>query len=114
MEFKIEDLEYALERYTNVVGKIDSKADRENTNKRQAFINAFIDCASIYDLRDLFNIKDTNNIRYAVKKHEEKYLTYLDYCDSFRTAEAIKHMMKANRVLKNEKVFKKADAPALH
>lgn len=114
MEFKIKDLEYALERYTNVVGAIEDKSDRENTNKRQAFINAFIGSASIYDLRDLFKIKDTNSIRYAVKKHEEKYLTYLDYCDSFRTAEAIKHMMKANKVLINEEVLEKADAPALH
>lgn len=106
MEFKIKDLEYALERYTNVVGLIQDKSDRTNTNKRQAFINAFMDSSSIYDLRDLFSIKDTNNIRYANKKHEEKYLTYLDYCDSFRTAEAIKQMMRSNRILNHEEVFK--------
>ena len=61
MEFKIEDLEYALERYTNVVGEIEDKADRVNTNKRQAFINAFIGPADMYTLRDLFGIKDTMN-----------------------------------------------------
>jgi len=109
MEFKIKSLEYALERYTNVVGVIEDKSDRENTNKRQAFINAFVDSANIYDLRDVLGLKDTNNIRYAVKKHEEKYLTYLDYCDSFRTAEAIKHMMKSKIVL-DETVLEKAEA----
>lgn len=109
MEFKIKSLEYALERYTNVVGVIEDKSDRENTNKRQAFINAFVDSANIYDLRDVLGLKDTNNIRYAVRKHEEKYLTYLDYCDSFRTAEAIKHMMKSKIVL-DEKVLEKAEA----
>ena len=30
MEFKIEDLEYALERYTNVIGEIEEKSDRKN------------------------------------------------------------------------------------
>lgn len=107
MEFKIKDLEYALERYTNAVGDIQDKSDRLNTNRRQAFINAFTDVSSIYDLRDLFNLKDTNNIRYAVKKHEEKYLTYLDYCDSFRTAQAIKEMMRAKIVL-DEKILEEA------
>lgn len=107
MEFKIKDLEYALERYTNSVGDIQDKSDRLNTNRRQAFINAFTDVSSIYDLRDLFNLKDTNNIRYAVKKHEEKYLTYLDYCDSFRTAQAIKEMMRAKIVL-DEKILEEA------
>jgi len=113
MEFKIEDLEYALERYTNVIGPIEDKSDRENANKRQAFINAFIDKASIYDLRDLFKIKDTNSIRYAMKVHEEKFLTYLDYCDNYKTAEAIKWMMLAKKTY-NEELFEKADAPALH
>ncbi len=107
MEFKIKALEYALERYTNSVGSIEEKSDRLNTNKRQAFINAFADVSSIYDLRDLFNLKDTNNIRYAVKKHEEKYLTYLDYCDSYRTAQAIKQMMRAKIVL-DEKILEEA------
>jgi len=107
MEFKIKDLEYALERYTNSIGVIQDKSDRLNTNRRQAFINAFADVSSIYDLRDLFNLKDTNNIRYAVKKHEEKYLTYLDYCDSFRTAQAIKEMMRAKIVL-DEKILEEA------
>ena len=31
MEFGIEELEYALERYTNVVGVIEDKSDRINT-----------------------------------------------------------------------------------
>ena len=107
MEFKIKALEYALERYINSVGSIEEKSDRLNTNKRQAFINAFAGVSSIYDLRDLFNLKDTNNIRYAVKKHEEKYLTYLDYCDSYRIAQAIKEMMRAKIVL-DEKILEKA------
>lgn len=109
MEFKIKDLEYALERYTNVIGSIEDKSDRKNINKRQAFINAFADVSSIYDLRNLFDLKDTNNIRYAKKKHEEKYLTYIDYCDSFRLAEAIKHKMMSKKVL-DEKLFKKTEA----
>jgi|TARA_R110000823_G_scaffold315054_2_gene445468 hypothetical protein len=111
MEFKIKDLEYALARYTSVIGAIEDKSDRVNTNKRQAFINAFAEKSSIYDLRDLFNIKDTNNIRYAIKKHEDKYLTYLDYCDNYRTAEAVKHMMMSNKILKYETVLEKAETP---
>jgi hypothetical protein len=112
MELKIKDLEYALERYTNVVGDIDDKSDRLNTNKRQAFINAFIDEASIYDLRDLFSIKDTNNIRYAIKKHNEKLLTHLDYNENFIVAKSIKLRMLSN--IYDEKLHKEADAPAIH
>jgi hypothetical protein len=112
MEFKIKDLEYALERYTNVVGSIDDKSDRVNTNKRQAFINAFIEEASMYDLRDLFSIKDTNNIRYASKKHNEKLLTQFDYNENFRVAQSIRLRMLSKK--HDEKVFKKADASALH
>lgn len=107
MEFKINELVVALKTYEKSVGSIKDKSDRTNTNKRQAFINAFYGSASIHDLRDLFNMKDTNNVRYAVKKHEEKYLTYFDYCDSYKTAEAIKNMMYAKKVL-NEKVLKEA------
>lgn len=103
MEFKIDELRRALRTYESSVGAIKDNSDRVNTNKRQAFINAFYGSANIYDLRDLFRMKDTNNVRYAVKKHEEKYISYLDYCDNYRTAEAIKHMFNANKVL-NEKI----------
>lgn len=103
MEFKIDELVRALKTYELAVGKVEEKSDRVNTNRRQAFINAFYGSANIYDLRDLFSMKDTNNVRYAVKKHDEKYLTFLDYCDNYRTAEAIKNMIYANKVL-NEKV----------
>lgn len=98
MEFGIEELEYALERYTNVVGVIEDKSDRINTNKRQAFINAFADGTSIHNLRELFKMKDANNVRYAMRQHEDKYYTYLDYCDSFKCAEAIKHRMVSGKL----------------
>lgn len=105
MEFKTEDLDYALERYTNVVGEIEDKSNRLNINKRQAFINAFIGEASIYDLRDLFSIKDTNNIRYAFKKHNEKLLTHLDYNENFVVAKSIKLKMLSKKY--DEKILKK-------
>jgi hypothetical protein len=105
MEFKIEDLEYALERYTNVVGEIEDKADRKNTNKRQAFINAFIGPANIYALRELFDIKDTNNIRYAFKKHNEKMMTQFDYNENFEVAKAIKYKMLSRKY--DERILEK-------
>lgn len=112
MEFKIEDLEYALERYTNVVGEIEEKSDRKNTNKRQAFVNAFIGEASIYDLRDLFSIKDTNNIRYAFKKHNEKLLTQLDYNENFVVAKSIRLKMLSKKY--DEKVRKKIETSEIY
>jgi len=107
MEFKIDALKYALERYTNVVGAIEDKSDRLNTNKRQAFINAFIDEASIYSLRELFDLKDTNNVRYAFKKHNEKLLTQFDYNENFEIAKAIRLQMLSKRY---EKVLEKTTA----
>ena len=112
MEFKIEDLEYALERYINIVGEIEDKSDRKNTNKRQAFINAFIGEANIYQLRDLFSIKDTNNIRYAFKKHNEKLLTQLDYNENFVVAKSIRLKMLSSKY--DEKVLKKIEASEVH
>lgn len=112
MEFKIEDLEYALERYANIVGEIEDKSDRKNTNKRQAFINAFIGEANIYQLRDLFSIKDTNNIRYAFKKHNEKLLTQLDYNENFVVAKSIRLKMLSSKY--DEKVLKKIEASEVH
>jgi hypothetical protein len=112
MELKIKDLEYALERYTNVVGEVENKSDRLNTHKRQAFVNAFRDCSSIYDLRELFKLKDTNNIRYAFKKHNEKLLTHLDYNENFIVAKSIKLKMLSD--IYDEKLHKEADAPAVH
>ena len=112
MVFKTNELEYALERYENVVGKIENKSNRLNTNKRQAFINAFIGEASIYDLRDLFSIKDTNNIRYAFKKHNEKLLTQFDYNENFKIAQAIRLQMLSKKY--DEKVLKKNEALEIH
>lgn len=108
MEFKTEDLDYALERYTNIVGAIEDKSDRLNINKRQAFINAFIGEASIYQLRDLFSIKDTNNIRYAFKKHNEKLLTHLDYNENFVVAKSIRLRMLSKKY--DEKILEKTKA----
>lgn len=108
MEFKTEDLDYALERYTNIVGAIENKSDRLNINKRQAFINAFIGEASIYQLRDLFSIKDTNNIRYAFKKHNEKLLTHLDYNENFVVAKSIRLRMLSKKY--DEKILEKTKA----
>lgn len=99
MEFKIKDLEYALERYLNVVGEIEDNSKRDNTNKRYAFINAFATDASIHDLRELFKLKDANNIRYAIKCHDERFMTFLGYCDNFNVAQAIKNRMKSDKVL---------------
>lgn len=112
MEFKIEDLEYALQRYENKVGEIEEKSNRVNTNKRQAFINAFIGEASIYSLRDLFNIKDTNNIRYAFKKHNEKLLTQFDYHENFVVAKAIRLKMLSDKY--DKELHKKAETPNVH
>jgi len=107
MEFKIDALKYALERYTNVVGPIEDKSDRLNTNKRQAFINAFIGEAGIYSMRELFDLKDTNNVRYAFKKHNEKLLTQFDYNENFEIAKAIRLQMLSKRY---EKVLEKTIA----
>ena len=112
MEFKIKELDYALERYTNVVGLIEDKSDWINTNKRQAFINAFEGEASLYDLRDLFDIKDTNNIRYAFKKHNEKLLTQLDYNENFVIAKSIKLRMLSDKYDKS--LFKKEETSEVH
>jgi hypothetical protein len=106
MVFKIEELEHALHKYMNVVGEIENKSDRKNINKRQAFMNAFVDEADIYQLRDLFSIKDTNNIRYAFKKHKEKLLTYLDYNENFSVAKSIRIKMLNKK--SDEKLFKEA------
>jgi len=105
MEFKIKDLEYALQRYNSIVGDIENNSKRVNTNKRQAFMNAFIGEANIYSLRELFDVKDTNNIRYAFKKHNEKLLTHFDYHENFKIAKAIKLQMLSKKY--NEKILKK-------
>lgn len=112
MEFKIKDLEYALERYTNVVGSIENNSKRVNTNKRQAFMNAFIGEANLYTLRDLFDIKDTNNVRYAFKKHNEKLLTQFDYHENFNVAKGIRLQMLSKKY--DEKVLKKAKASEIY
>ena len=105
MEFKIKDLEYALQRYNSIVGDIENNSKRVNTNKRQAFMNAFIEEANIYSLRELFDVKDTNNIRYAFKKHNEKLLTHFDYHENFKIAKAKKY---------NEKILKKNETLEVH
>ena len=106
MVFKIKDLEYALERYINIVGDIQDNSKRVNTNKRQAFINAFIGQANLHNLRELFDIKDTNNIRYAFKRHNEKLLTQFDYNENFEIAKAIRLEMISKRY--DEKILEKA------
>ena len=106
MVFKIKDLEYALERYTDIVGDIQDNSKRVNTNKRQAFINAFIGQANLHNLRELFDIKDTNNIRYAFKRHNEKLLTQFDYNENFEIAKAIRLEMISKRY--DEKILEKA------
>tara|TARA_R100000426_G_scaffold64802_1_gene45189 strand:+ start:897 stop:1217 length:321 start_codon:yes stop_codon:yes gene_type:complete len=106
MVFKIKDLEYALERYINIVGDIQDNSKRVNTNKRQAFINAFIGQANLHNLRELFDIKDTNNIRYAFKRHNEKLLTQFDYNENFEIAKAIRLEMISKR--QDEKILEKA------
>ena len=106
MVFKIKDLEYALERYINIVGDIQDNSKRVNTNKRQAFMNAFIGQANLHNLRELFDIKDTNNIRYAFKRHNEKLLTQFDYNENFEIAKAIRLEMISKRY--DEKILEKA------
>ena len=106
MVFKIKDLEYALERYINIVGDIQDNSKRVNTNKRQAFMNAFIGQANLHNLRELFDIKDTNNIRYAFKRHNEKLLTQFDYNENFEIAKAIRLEMVSKRY--DEKILEKA------
>jgi len=106
MVFKIKDLEYALERYTDIVGDIQDNSKRVNTNKRQAFMNAFIGQANLHNLRELFDIKDTNNIRYAFKRHNEKLLTQFDYNENFEIAKAIRLEMISKRY--DEKILEKA------
>lgn len=106
MVFKIKDLEYALERYINIVGDIQDNSKRVNTNKRQAFINAFIGQANLHNLRELFDIKDTNNIRYAFKRHNEKLLTQFDYNENFEIAKSIRLEMISKRY--DEKILEKA------
>ena len=112
MEFKTKDLEYALERYTNVVGAIENNSKRVNTNKRQAFMNAFIGEANLYSLRDLFDVKDTNNIRYAFKKHNEKLLTQFDYHENFKVAQAIRLQMLSKKY--DEKILKKTQTQEVY
>ena len=106
MVFKIKDLEYALERYTNIVGDIQDNSKRVNTNKRQAFMNAFIGEANVHNLRELFDIKDTNNIRYAFKRHNEKLLTQFDYNENFEIAKAIRLEIISKKY--DEKILEKA------
>ena len=106
MVFKIKDLEYALERYINIVGDIQDNSKRVNTNKRQAFINAFIGQANLHNLRELFDIKDTNNIRYAFKRHNEKLLTQFDYNENFEIAKAIRLEIISKKY--DEKILEKA------
>ena len=106
MVFKIKDLEYALERYINIVGDIQDNSKRVNTNKRQAFMNAFIGQANLHNLREMFDIKDTNNIRYAFKRNNEKLLTKFDYNENFEIAKAIRLEMISKRY--DEKILEKA------
>ena len=106
MVFKIKDLEYALERYPNIVGDIQDNSKRVNTNKRQAFMNAFIGEANVHNLRELFDIKDTNNIRYAFKRHNEKLLTQFDYNENFEIAKAIRLEIISKKY--DEKILEKA------
>ena len=69
-------------------------------------MNAFIGQANLHNLRELFDIKDTNNIRYAFKRHNEKLLTQFDYNENFEIAKAIRLEMISKRY--DEKILEKA------
>lgn len=87
MGLKINELSEAKTAYYEAIGKQDDgTSDRTNVNIRQAFINAFKDVAGIHSLTQLFNLKDPNNVRYALKIHETKMYRYKDYARNYNVA----------------------------
>lgn len=99
MGLKINELQEAKDAYYNAIGmKDDGSSDRINVNIRQAFINAFKDVAGIHALAELFDLNDTNNVRYALKIHDVKMYRYRDYAYNYDIATKVMFSTIAQKI----------------
>lgn len=99
MGLRIDELQEAKYAYYEALGFADDgTSDRKNVNVRQAFMNAFKDVAGIYNLKKVFQLKDTNNVRYAFKIHDTKMYRYKDYAHNYDVATKVMFSTIAQKI----------------